>query len=117
MDKSNNSKRLSRITNSIADSAENTITEVGKKMFLVFISDAESWIMNLYQKWKNSKSLKPKYKELQKYIEVSNETIQIGMDKKEIAVMWAMHELGYSEEETKEVLDLANKAYLPKEGM
>ncbi len=41
MNKSNNSKMLSRITNSIADSAENTITEVGKKMFLVFISDAE----------------------------------------------------------------------------
>ena len=39
------------------------------------------------------------------------------MDKKEIAVMWAMREVGYSEEETKEVLDLANKAYLPKERM
>lgn len=61
-------------------------------------------------------SLKPKYKELQNYIEVGNETVQIGMDKKELAVMWAMRELGYSEEKTKEVLDLANKAYLPKEG-
>lgn len=115
MNDNGNSTRLRRITNGIVDSAESSITEAGQKMILVFINDAATWIMNAYEKWKRSQSLKPKYEELQKYIEESNETVQIGMDKKEIAVMWAMRELGYSEEKTKEVLDLANKAYLPKE--
>lgn len=84
-------------------------------MISVFISDAASWLMNAYEKLKNGQSLKPKYKELQRYIEESNESVQIGMDKKELAVIWAMRELGYPEEKTQEVLGLANKAYLPKE--
>jgi len=37
------------------------------------------------------------------------------MEKKEIAIMWAMRKLGYSEEQTQQVLDLANKAYQKKE--
>ena len=115
MNNINNSTRLRRITNGIADSMENSVIEAGQKMISVFINDASTWIMNAYENWKKSQSLKLKYEELQQYIEASNETIQIGMDKKELAVMWAMHELGYSEEKTKEVLDLANKAYLPKE--
>lgn len=114
MDNSKDSVRLKRITNNLADSAENSIKEVGQKMISVFINDAASWLMNTYEKCKRSQSLKPKYAELQKYIEVSNETIQIGMDKKELAVMWAMRKLGYTEEQTQEVLDMANKAYLPK---
>lgn len=113
MNKGNNSTRSRRIINCIADSAESSIIAESQKMTPVFISDAAAWIMSTYEKWKSSKSSKLKYKELQKYIEASNETIQIGMDKKEIAVMWAMYELGYSEEKIKEVLDLASKAYLP----
>lgn len=62
----NNSTRLRRITNSFADSAENRITEAGRKIIPVFINDAAAWIMSVYEKWKNSKSLKPKYKDLQK---------------------------------------------------
>ena len=115
MNHSKDSTRLKRITNDIADSAENSITEAGQKMISVFITDATSWLMSTYEKWKRNYSLKPRYKELQKYIEVNNETIQIGMDKKELAVMWAMRKLGYTEEKTQEVLDLANKAYFPKE--
>ena len=115
MDNSNEATRFKRITNSIADSAERSITENGHKMVSVFINDAAKWLMSSYEKWKKSQSTKPKYEELQKYIEVSNDVIQIGMDKKELAVMWAMRNLGYTEEQTKEVLDLASKAYLPKE--
>ena len=115
MNNRTDSTRLKRITNGIADSAETSITEAGQKMISVFINDAASWLMSTYKKWKRSQSLKPKFEELQKYIEVSNETVQIGMAKKEIAVMWAMRELGYTEEQTQEVLDFANKAYLPKE--
>jgi Holliday junction resolvasome RuvABC DNA-binding subunit len=37
------------------------------------------------------------------------------MDKKEIAVMWAMKKLGYTEEQMQELLDLANEAYKPKD--
>lgn len=114
MDNSKDSVRLKRITNNLADSAENSFTEAGKKMISVFINDAASWLMNTYEKLKKNQSLKPKYTELQRYIEVSNETIQIGMDKKELAVMWAMRKLGYTEEQTQEVLNMANKAYLPK---
>lgn len=39
------------------------------------------------------------------------------LDKKEIAVMWAMRKLGYTQEQAQEVLDLANKAiYQKKKG-
>ena len=114
MSNDKDSVRLKRITNGLADSAENSITEVGQKMISVFINDAASWLMNTYEKWKRTHSLKPKYEELQKYIEVSDETVQIGMDKKELAVMWAMRKLGYTEKQTQEVLDMANKAYLSK---
>lgn len=115
MDNNNDSTRLKRISNELVDSAENSFIAVGQRMISAIINDAESWLMQHYEKWKKSRSFEPKYKQLQKYIEVSNDNVQIGMDKKEIAVMWAMRELGYTEEQTQEVLDLANKAYLPKE--
>lgn len=115
MNNSTDSTRLERITNNIADFAESRLTEAGQKMSSVFINDAESWLMNSYEKWKRSKACNFKYKELQKYVEVSNETIQIGMDKKELAVMWAMRKLGYTQEKIQGVLDLANAAYLPEE--
>ena len=54
-------------------------------------------------------------KQLQMAIEQHNRTIEIGMEKKEIAVMWAMKKLGYSKEDVDKVLDLANQAYGPKE--
>ena len=115
MDNSKSSPRLERIKNELADSVETNITETGKSIISVLIGDAKSWLMHTYEQWKKSHSLKPKYEELQKYIEISNENVQIGMDKKEIAVMWAMRKLGYTQEQTQEVLELANKAYLPKE--
>lgn len=107
--------RMKRIANGLADSIESGVKDSGQRMISVLINDAESWLMDTYEKWKRGKALKPKYEELQRYIEASNESIQIGMDKKEIAVMWAMRKLDYSEEEINAVLDLANKAYLPKE--
>ena len=115
MNNSKDSTRFKRIINSIADTAESDITKASQKTISLLINDAETWLMSAYEKWKSSRALKPKYEELQKYIEESNETIQLGMDKKELAVMWAMRKLGYTEEKTQEVLDLANKAYLPKE--
>lgn len=36
------------------------------------------------------------------------------MEKKEIAIMWAMMKLGYSREETDKILDTANQAYNQK---
>jgi len=47
-------------------------------------------------------------------ISISNENVEIGMEKKEVAVMWAMQKLGYGKEETQRVLKLANEAYNPK---
>ncbi len=114
MNDNQKSTRLKRITNELADSAESDLIKEGQTMLSVFIHDAAEELMNAYKKWKNKTLLKSKYEELQKYIEASNETVQIGMDKKEIAVMWAMRKLGYTEEQTQEVLDLANKAYMIK---
>ena len=114
MDNSKSSPRLERIKNELADSIETNITETGKSVISDLISDAKSWSMRTYEQWKKSHSLKPKYEELQKYIEISNENVQIGMDKKEIAVMWAMRKLGYTQEQTQEVLELANMAYFLK---
>lgn len=114
MDNRNNSTRLERMSTELADTVESSVTEASKEIISALISDAKTWIMNAYENWKTSRSIKPKYKELKKYIEASNESIQIGMDKKEIAVMWAMRNLGYTQEETEKVLDLANKAYLNK---
>lgn len=50
MDNSKNSVRLKRITNNLADSAENSITEVGQNLISVFINDAASWLMDTYEK-------------------------------------------------------------------
>ena len=52
-----------------------------------------------------------KLEDLEKRIQLSNESINIGMEKKEIAVMWAMRKLGYTEEETAQVLKTAGEAY------
>ena len=115
MNDSKNSMRVKRIGAGLADSVESGVAEAGQKMISVVINDAATWVMGTYEKWKTSRSQKYKYEILQKYIDISNETIQIGMEKKEIAVMWAMRRLGYSVEKIQEVLDMANKAYLPME--
>lgn len=114
MNGGNGTNRLKRIGDKVVNTAEEKVSEESQKMVSVFIADTFGGLMNAYEKLKRRWSLKPKYKELQKYIEANNETIQIGMEKKEIAFMWAMRELGYTEEKMQEVLDLANKAYLPK---
>ena len=114
MEKGYASNRLKKIGNEIADSVEKDIEKAGKNLGSVIISDASTWLMEKYEKWKKDRNAKFQYKELQKYIEANDRTVQIGMDKKEIAVMWAMRELGYSQEKTQEILDLANKAYSPR---
>ena len=109
----NGSTRSKRIFNSLADSTESSVLDAGKEIISVFVDDAKSRIMDTYKNWKNKHFQKPKFEDLDKYIKKSNETIQIGMEKKEISIMWAMKKLGYTEKETQEILDLANKAYLP----
>lgn len=115
MENSKDSTRLKRMANKFADSMENSFTKVGQKVISSIINDGETWLMSTYEKWKRNQCAKAKFETLQQYIEVNNETTQIGMEKKEIAVMWAMQKLSYSEEQIREVLNLANKAYLPKE--
>lgn len=53
--------------------------------------------------------------QLEERIRESNELVDIGMEKKEIAVMWAMRKLGYSEDEVQKILDVANEAYQSKD--
>ncbi len=108
------SSRIQRICTQLGDVAEENIGEHGKRAVTVMISDAAIWLMNTYEKIKKNLFPKTKLKNLQEYIEANGKAVQIGMEKKEIAVMWAMRKLGYTEDQTHEILSWANKAYLPK---
>ena len=78
------------------------------------LHQVKDWLVNLYNSrisnTHNTTALL-KLEDLEKRIQLSNENINIGMEKKEIAVMWAMRKLGYTEEETAQVLKAANEAY------
>ena len=54
MDNSKSSPRLERIKNELADSIETNITETGKSIISVLISDAKSWLMCTYEQWKKA---------------------------------------------------------------
>ena len=112
MGKSNGTTRMDRIAGELADSAESKLIKSGKEIIDILFDEAQSRLIDAFNKWKARKSSKLKLQELQDYIQASDRMVQIGMDKKEIAVIWAMRELGYTQENIHEVLDLANKAYL-----
>lgn len=82
------------------------------------LNDIKEWIAARYNEFKapaqNSESPEERLKRLQAELERDNHYISIGMEKKEIAIMWAMMKLGYSREETDKILDTANQAYNPK---
>lgn len=69
--------------------------------------------INLYNsriKTTSNKASASKPEDLERHIQTSNENVRIGMEKKEIAIMWAMRKLGYTEDQTSQVLKLANDA-------
>ena len=117
MDEKRNNTRREKVVNSILDAGVEDIQKIGVEATHAIIQEVKEWVINKYSKVKSSSDDdgKIKLEDLEMRIKISNENVDIGMEKKEIAIMWAMRKLGYSEEQTQQVLDLANKAYQKKE--
>lgn len=110
--------RLKRISDSVLDAGTEDLEKMAVDATHAALQYVKEWAINLYQnraKASTAKNHALKLEDLEQQIRISNETINIGMEKKEIAVMWAMRKLGYTEEQTQQVLDLANEAYGKKE--
>lgn len=116
MDERNNSRR-EKVFNSILDAGAEDIQKIGVEVTHAVIQEVKEWVLNKYNRVKTSSynDARIKLEDLEMQIKISNTNVDIGMEKKEIAIMWAMRKLGYSEEQTQQVLDLANKAYQQKE--
>jgi len=117
MDEKRNNTRREKVVNSILDAGVEDIQKIGVEATHAIIQEVKEWVINKYSKVKSSSDddAKGKLEDLEMRIKISNENVDIGMEKKEIAIMWSMRKLGYSEEQTQQVLDLANKAYKKKE--
>ena len=113
MDEKRNNTRREKVVNSILDAGVEDIQKIGVEATHAIIQEVKEWVINKYSKVKSSSDddAKGKLEDLEMRIKISNENVDIGMEKKEIAIMWSMRKLGYSEEQTQQVLDLANKAY------
>ena len=106
--------RSKKLIDNIVDVTCDELQEIAKEGIHAVINDVKEWVIHRYSSFFKSDSKKDtaqKLKELQNEIAISNTYVEIGMRQKEIAVMWAMKRLGYSEEETQQILDLANGAY------
>lgn len=110
--------RLRKIGDSVLDAGAEDIEKYAVDATHVVLQYVKDWVINLYNsriKTTPNKTSVLKLEDLERHIQMSNESISIGMEKKEIAVMWAMRKLGYTEEQTTQVLKLANDAYSKKE--
>lgn len=109
--------RREEVVNSILDAGVEDIKKIGVDATHAIIHEVKEWLIDRYNKVKSGPIDDPKMtlEDLEMRIKISNENVDIGMRKKEIAIMWAMKRLGYSEEQTQEVLDIANKAYQKRE--
>jgi len=116
MDERNNTRR-EKVVNSILDAGAEDMQKIGVEATHAVIQEIKEWVLNKYNRVKSSSDndAKIKLEDLEMQIKISNKNVDIGMRKKEIAIMWAMRKLGYSEEQTQQVLDLANKAYQERE--
>ncbi len=112
-----NTTRRKKVFNSILDAGAEDMQKIGVETTHAVIQGVKEWVLNRYNRVKSSSDNGAKIKlvDLEMQINISNENVDIGMKKKEIAIMWAMRKLGYSEEQTQQILDLANKAYQKKE--
>jgi hypothetical protein len=115
MDERNNTRR-EKVFNCILDAGTEDLQKISVEATHAVIQEVKEWVLNRYNRVKSSDNdAKIKLEDLEMKIKISNENVDIGMTKKEIAIMWAMRKLGYSEEQTQQILDLANKAYQKKE--
>ncbi|MGN0736473.1 MAG: hypothetical protein ACI4LP_11790 [Anaerovoracaceae bacterium] len=108
--------RKDKLKNSLLDTATNELQNAGNEAIKTVLNDIKDWIKDRYLELKHPRvDTEKELKRLQREINQHNHSIEIGMEKEEIAVMWAMRKLGYSKEDTDKVLNLASKAYNPKE--
>ncbi|SDI44199.1 hypothetical protein [Proteiniclasticum ruminis] len=109
--------RREEVVNSILDAGALDIKNIGVDATHVIIHEVKEWLIDRYNKVKSNpiNDQKMTLDDLEMRIKISNKNVDIGMRKKEIAIMWAMKRLGYGEEQTQEVLDLANIAYQKRE--
>ena len=110
--------RKEKIKNEVLDAGTdelaNELAKAGKEAIHRLIQDVKEYIGNQYSNFKLNSVNNAELKKLEMRIAISNENVEIGMEKKEIAVVWAMQKLGYSKEDIQKVLNLANQAYNPK---
>lgn len=106
-------KVVKKMKDEIFDTAVAELTQAGKDCIHVLVQDMKEWVRKRYISIKSDSTIdsEVELEDLERRIAISNETVEIGMEKKELAVMWAMRKLGYSEEETQKILNLANEAY------
>lgn len=109
--------RGKKVVDGILDAGAVELQSIGIEAVHGVIQEIREWVLNKYSSLKlgSNNNAESALKNLEMRIELSNKNVEIGMEKKEIAVMWAMRKIGYSEDETRKVLDLANTAYQPKE--
>ena len=107
--------RLQKISNNVLDAGAEDLEKIAVDATHAALQYVKDWVINLYKNrveaTNSAKTNALKLEDLERQIRISDETVNIGMEKKEIAVMWAMRKLGYTEEQTQQVLDLANEAY------
>ena len=110
-------ERAKRMGNDLFDKTADESTELGADAIHAVFQYVRGWINNWINSKNSSKHGNPdeELKKLEQEIAYSDKITKIGMEKQSIAVMWAMRKLGYTEEQTREVLDLADKAYTPQE--
>ncbi len=106
--------RKEKIKNEVLDAGTDELAKAGKEAIHRLIQDVKEYIGNQYSNFKLNSVNNAELKKLEMRIAISNENVEIGMEKKEIAVVWAMQKLGYSKEDIQKVLNLANQAYNPK---
>ncbi|MFQ7240839.1 hypothetical protein [Agathobaculum sp.] len=109
-----NDSRLRKIGNKVLDAGAADLEEYAVNATHEVLRQVKDWLVNLYNsRISNTHNTTAvlKLEDLEKRIQLSNESINIDMEKKEIAVMWAMRKLGYTEDETAQVLKTANEAY------
>lgn len=107
MDEKRNNARREKVVNSILDAGVEDIQKKGVEATHAIIQEVKEWVINKYSKVKSSSDDdgKIKLEDLEMRIKISNENVDIGMEKKEIAIMWSMRKLGYSEEQTQQALN------------
>ena len=113
----NENSRGKKVLNNILDKGANELQDASGEIIHCIIQELKDWLINIFKKHKNNtdRDVNKELRALENRINISNKSVEIGMQKEEIAVMWAMRKLGYSKEDTEEILNLAKTAYLSKE--